>query len=104
MVDKKSNIDIESRLDKTQARKLLSEFFNTDPNLVSYSSHALQRMRERDLMAGDVINVIRSGEIIDEPEFEKNSWRYKVETTRIAVIVAFNNPNHIIVVSTWRKA
>ncbi len=103
MVDFKSSIDLESRIEKGQARKILAELFNHRPNFVSFTKHALEKMRERNLKSGDILNVLRAGNILKNPEFENGSWRYSVETAKITVVFAFRTPNQIIVVTSWRN-
>ena len=99
-----SSVDIMSRLEKTQARKLLSEFFNKDPNKVSFTKHALDQMQERTLITGDILNVLRAGSIHNDPEFEHGSWRYQVETKKITVVFAFNSPDKIKIITAWRNS
>lgn len=101
-VDSKSSIDVESRLSRTQARKLLSEFFKRE-NRVSFSKHAKEQMKDRDLISTDVLNVLHMGKILSDPEFENGSWRYRVETNKIIVVFAFNSPDFIRIVTAWRK-
>jgi hypothetical protein len=43
MIDKKSMLDSRSRLEKTQARKCLAEFFNRNPNNDSFTKHVLEQ-------------------------------------------------------------
>ena len=35
-------------------------------------------------------------------EYEKREWRYRVQTNRIAVIVAFDSETELTVVTVWR--
>jgi hypothetical protein len=49
----------------------------------------------------DVTNVLRGG-VVDPAEFENGSWRYRVRTARIAVIVAFRSETELRVVTAWR--
>lgn len=99
----KSSIDLESRLGKVQARKLLTEFLAKNPNFFSYGSYFKGRMAERKLIMSDVINVLHKGHILKDAEWENGQWRYRVETDRIIVVIAFANPSHIRGVTCWRK-
>ena len=99
----KSRIDVTSRLDKEQARKVLSEILNMTPNFILFSKHGRVQMKERNLTSVDVLNVLRGGKIIDAPEFENGSWRYRVETNRITVVIAFRRPNCVTIVTVWRN-
>ncbi len=103
MIDYKSKIDLESRLEKGQARKILSEFFNYRLNFISFTNHAREKMKKRNLKSGDIINVLKAGNILKNPEFENGSWRYCVETVKITVVIAFRNPNYVVVVTSWRN-
>lgn len=49
MIDLKLNIDLRSRLNSGQVRKVLVEIFNHNSNLVSFINHARKQMSERDL-------------------------------------------------------
>jgi hypothetical protein len=40
--------------------------------------------------------------VVDPAEFENSSWRYRVRTARIAVIVAFRSETELRVVTAWR--
>jgi hypothetical protein len=103
MVDETSSNDITSRLDKTQARKFLAEFFNNNPNNVSFTKHAQEQMQKRDLMSGDILNVLRAGIIHNDPELENGSWRYHIQTKKITVVFAFNGPDKIRIITAWRN-
>lgn len=60
-------------------------------------------MKKRDLKTGDVINVLHKGQIYGDPEFENGSWRYRIQTNNITIVIAFRKPNHVVVVSAWRN-
>lgn len=102
-IDVGARVDVTSRLSKAQAKKVLSEIFNSDPNLVSYSGHCRMRMSTRELSTGDILNVLKAGKIHGDPEFENGSWRYRVETNKFVTVIAFRKPNHVVVVTAWRK-
>ena len=101
-IDLTSKIDVTSRLSPAQARKVLAEIFNHSPNLVSFTKHAREQMQERDLKSGDVLNVLKGGKILSEPEYENGSFRYRVQTKKITVVLAFKKPNHVVVITAWR--
>lgn len=103
MVDLRSKIDVTSSLSPVQARKILAEIFNENPNFISFTKHAFEQMDEDDLKMGDILNVIKAGKIHDDPEFENGSYRYRVQTAKITVVIAFRKPNHVVVITTWRK-
>lgn len=70
---------------------------------VSFSRHARERMAERNLIENDVVNVLRCGLINEEPEQRGKTWRYKVETGRMSVIVGLRSTTEVTVVSAWRE-
>lgn len=49
------------------------------------------------------MNVLRAGQINEEPEMEHDSWRYRVHTTAFCVVVAFDSVVDVVVVTAWRK-
>lgn len=102
MIDVTSKIDVTSRLNPEQARKVLAEIFNHNPNLVSFTKHAREQMSERDLKSGDVLNVLKAGKIWGVPEYENGSFRYRVQTKKMTVVIAFRKPNHVVVITAWR--
>ena len=66
------------------------------------SSHDFDEMA-RDLMTTvDVTNVLRGG-VVEPPELERGTWRYRVRTNLMCVVVAFRSERHLVVVTAWRK-
>lgn len=65
------------------------------------SRHATQEMADDDLTMVDCINVLRSG-VVEPAELEHGSWRYRVHTQRIWVVVAFRSETRIVIVTAWR--
>lgn len=66
------------------------------------SSHAQDEMRKDSLTEVDVVNVIRGG-IVSPGEWENGSWRYRVRTAKIAVVVAFESDTELVIVTAWRS-
>jgi hypothetical protein len=66
-----------------------------------FSGHARQELLADDLTTLDVVNVLRGG-VVRPGEYEHGSWRYRVETSRIAVVVTFRSRNELVVVTAWR--
>lgn len=102
-----STIDYRTkRLDKAAARKLVAEIVTKYPANVHFSKHALEEMDNDDLCTPDVWNVLKSSDsrIIDEGELEKGSYRYRLETGFIMVVVAFaSDGNSLFIVTVWDK-
>jgi len=66
------------------ARKILAD------GITRFSSHALEELKKDRLTEVDATNVIRAG-IARAAEFENGSWRYRFDTPKIVVIIAFRN-------------
>jgi hypothetical protein len=81
------------------ARRLIREILQN--GAVVFSRHAEEEMAKDNLTMVDVTNVLRGG-VVDPGELEKGSWRYRVRTGRIAVIVAFRSETELRVVTAWR--
>ena len=68
---------------------------------VSFSRHALDEMRKDQLTTVDCVNVLRGG-VVEPGELERGSWRYRVKTNTICVVVAFRSETELVVVTAWR--
>jgi hypothetical protein len=53
------------------------------------------------LTAVDATNVLRGG-VVEPGEFENGSWRYRIRTQRIYVVVSFRSETELRVVTAWR--
>ena len=67
----------------------------------TYSRHAKDEMIADDLTTVDCENVLRGG-VVRPGEYENGSWRYRVETSRVTVVVAFRSDDELVVVTAWR--
>jgi Domain of unknown function (DUF4258) len=74
-----------------------------DMGEVSFSQHALTEMTADELTTVDCVNVLRGG-VVEEPEWERGSWRYRVRTARIYVVVVFRSSSALTVVTAWRTS
>lgn len=70
---------------------------------VRFTTHSQDEMEADGLQEPDIVNVLRGGWVYQPGEFENGSWRYRVETDRIAVVVAFRAADVLVVVTVWRK-
>ncbi len=91
-------------LDPAAARKLIRAILDTG-NVV-WSKHALNEMAKDhygEITRVDVVNVLRGG-VVEPGEFETGSWRYRVHTMRIWVVIAFNSETEteLVIVTAWR--
>ena len=81
------------------ARKLIREILAVGE--VQFSGHANKEMADDQLQTTDCLNVLRGG-VVQPPDFEKGTWRYRVVTARICVVVAFPSATRLKVVTVWR--
>lgn len=68
---------------------------------VSFSGHGRQEMANDGLTEIDVVNVLRGG-AVEPAEWENGSWRYRVRTARMVVVIAFRSAIALVVVTAWR--
>ena len=87
-------------LDVQVARRLIGSILTK--GRVAFTRHAREEMAKDDLDAVDVTHVLRAGRV-QFPELEKGSWRYRVSTRQIFVVVAFRSQEELVVVTVWRR-
>jgi hypothetical protein len=92
--------DLNEPLSQKDARALIREILKEGE--YSFSGHAEQEMENDQLTHVDCVNVLRGG-VVDPGEFENGSWRYRVRTARITVVVAFRSKTKLRVVTAWRN-
>lgn len=64
--------------------------------------HAQLRMGQRHMDALDVENVLRAG-VVEPGKQVRGSWRYRVATNRMVVVVRFRSPRRLTIITAWRK-
>jgi hypothetical protein len=86
-------------LTPVDAKRLIGAIL--DEGSVTFSSHALKELEKDDLTTVDAVNMLRGG-IVEPGEFENGSWRYRVRTARMCVVVAFRSETELRIVTAWR--
>jgi len=86
---------------RNEARKRIQEI--SRDGVVVFSRHAEEELAKDDLTAVDARNVLRAGKILEEPEWVNGTWRYRVHTARMTVVVAFVSEASLRVITAWRK-
>lgn len=86
-------------LTSVQARQLIRGVIESGS--VSFSKHAEEELAKDNLTMVDATNILRGGNV-DPGEFENGSWRYRVRSSRIVVVVAFRSETELRVVTAWR--
>ena len=100
-----SDFSIE-RLNRQEARKLIAKIVSKTPHRVRFTGHAVRELMDDGLTETDGWNVLSSpdAKIHHEGEFEKGSFRYRLETTNLMVVVAFTaDGTSLVVVTAWDK-
>lgn len=67
------------------------------------AQHLCDRAEEREMNTMDVVSVLRSGSVVQSPDFEHGQWRYRVATPKMTVVVALTSANSIAVITCWRN-
>lgn len=102
-----SIIDFKSKkVDKLRARKLVAELASQAPLNVGFSKHALEELKADGLSTVDALNVLKSpdSKILDEGEFQNGSYRYRLQTNFIMLVIAFwPNGQGLNIVTAWDK-
>lgn len=73
---------------------------------VRFSRHALCELEKDGLTTVDALNILKSpdSKIHQDGEFENGSFRYRIETANIVVVVGFTvDGTGINVVTAWDK-
>lgn len=82
------------------ARRLLQKIVSQGGQ-IRFSGHGLDEMKKDNLSIQDCVNVLRGG-VVELPELRDGTWRYRVRTAHIYVVVAFRSETACVVVSAWR--
>lgn len=86
--------------DPPEAKRRIREIL--EAGVVAPSSHAFREMDKDGLTMVDCTNVLRGG-WVEPAEWENGSWRYRVRTARICVVVAFRSESKLAIVTAWRE-
>jgi hypothetical protein len=86
---------------KTEALKLVQRIRLSGST--TYSGHAKTELAKDKMTSLDVDNILRCGAIRREADLENGSYRYRVETARMVVVVAFRSETELRIVTAWRK-
>jgi hypothetical protein len=86
---------------RNEAKKLILTICR-EGTIVS-SKHAKEELAKDDLSTVDALNVLRAGRILEEPELIDGTWRYRVHTEQMVVVVAFVSESKLKLVTAWRK-
>ena len=93
------------KMARSEAIKLMRQIVGDKSTTVRFSSHALKELSNDNLTSIDAENVLQSphSRINSEGELENGSFRYRVETSNILVVISFTSFTSLVVVTAWRK-
>lgn len=86
---------------RNEAKKLIQAICLQ--GVVVFSRHAKEELAQDDMDAVDVNNVLWGGKILEEAELENGTWRYRIHTAQMVVVVAFVSESKLKIVTAWRK-
>jgi hypothetical protein len=69
--------------------------------ILSFTKHAYEEMTKDNLTEIDVRNTLRGG-TVRPGELVSGTWRYRVDTSRMAAVITFRSATHAVVVTAWR--
>jgi len=69
---------------------------------VAHSQHAIDELLKDGMTTIDSTNVMRAGRVKVPGELHRHEWRYRIETSRMAVVVVFRSEVELRVVTAWR--
>lgn len=89
--------------DQHAAKKFYQKHLSAHTLVVLLSDHAKDELAKDDMDMVDCMNVLRGG-VWQPPEWE-TSWRYRVSTQKMAVVIAIDdfNRGEVTVVTAWRN-
>jgi hypothetical protein len=90
---------VEEPLNPPEAKRLIMEIIKTGTYWTS--QHAEEELAKDRLTQVDAVNVLRGG-VVEPAEWENGSWRYRVRTARMVVVVAFDSETELVIVTGWR--
>jgi hypothetical protein len=96
-----SIITVVEALDRERATALIHRIIRDGQ--VAWSQHAIDEMRKDKLTTVDCTNVLRAGAVTEPADLERGTWRYRVHTQRMCVVVAFRSDEELVVITVWRK-
>lgn len=92
-------MDLDEPIERALVRKLIREILRSGE--VILTSHASEQLEGRDLELSDCLNVLRGG-WCDFEEFVNETWRYRIVTQKMCVVIAFDSQEALAIVTAWR--
>lgn len=93
------HVVLKEPLSPAHAKQLIRAILNE--GVYIFSKHAADEMAKDELESADCLNVLRAG-VCALGGFEAGTWRYRVQTNHITVVIAFRSAEEFVVVTAWR--
>lgn len=87
-------------LDPGEAKRAIVELLRS--GRVRFTRHAEEELAKDDMTTVDAINVARGG-VVEPAELENGTWRYRVRTEKMTVVVAFRDESRLVFITAWRN-
>jgi hypothetical protein len=87
------------QVDAVTARKLLRNILTS--GVLRFSDHAKAEMAKDHLNTQDALNVLRA-DVVEPSELVRGSWRHRLKTNHICVVVTLPSETEAVVITAWR--
>lgn len=67
---------------------------------VTWSQHALERLRERGIDTADIQTALKGG-VVEPAHYENGAWRHRVRGRFLEIVIQFKADDHLLVVTAW---
>lgn len=86
-------------LGAVEAKKLIDQIRREGG--VAWTAHAVHELEADDMTVADGLRILRNG-WVEEPELKARKWRYRVQNQEATLVVQFESPTRILVITGWR--
>jgi hypothetical protein len=94
-----ASVDVDQPIPPARVSRMVKEIL--DLGTYSFTDHAEKEMANDDMGHADCVAVLRAGKA--EPgELRSGTYRYRIRTSRMGVVVAFRSETRLVVVTAWR--
>ncbi|HYO53278.1 DUF4258 domain-containing protein [Archangium sp.] len=77
--------------------------FRRPDRIITLTRHAEEELAKDELTTLHAEKALLSGRILEEPELVNGTWRYRVHTEQMVVVVAFVSESKLRIITAWRK-
>lgn len=88
---------------RNEAKKRIQAIFLRPDRVITLTRHAEEELAKDELTTVHAEKALRSGQILEEPELVNGTWRYRVHTAQLVVVVAFLSESRLRIITAWRK-